>query len=71
MPAAAHEATAPGTPTPDMAMSHLDVPDRMHRLLVDGAEALIGCTKNDPEEVELAALADLRQAWISAVAGDR
>jgi hypothetical protein len=45
-------------------MSHLaEVTDSMHRLLVERADALMGCTENSPKEVELAALTDVIEAY--------
>jgi hypothetical protein len=68
MTTAAKKATARGA-TPTEAVSHLgEVTDRMHGLLMDRADALMGCTENSPEEAELAALTDVidayeRQRW--------
>ena len=46
------------------AVSHLaDVTDRMHGLLMDRADALMGCSENSPEEAELAALTDVIKAY--------
>ena len=46
------------------AVSHLaDVTDRMHGLLMERADALMGCTENSPEEAELAALTDVIEAY--------
>ncbi|HEX2336808.1 MAG TPA: hypothetical protein VHI72_10055 [Hyphomicrobiaceae bacterium] len=46
------------------AVSHLaDVTDRMHGLLTERADTLMGCTENSPEEAELAALADVIEAY--------
>jgi len=46
MPTAATKAPARGT-NPTEAVSHLaDVTDRMHGLLVERADALLGCTEN-------------------------
>jgi len=46
------------------AVSHLaEVTDRMHGLLMDRADALMGCTENSPEEAELAALTDVIEAY--------
>ena len=46
------------------ALSHLaDVTDRMHGLLMERADALMGCTENSPEEAELAALTDVIEAY--------
>jgi len=50
-------------------VSHLaEVTDRLHGLLMDRVDALIGCTENSPEEAELVALTDVieaceRQRW--------
>ena len=68
MPTAAKKATARGA-NPTDAVSHLaDLTDRMHGLLMERADALMGCTENSPEEAELAALSDVidayeRQRW--------
>jgi hypothetical protein len=63
MPTAANKATARGA-NPTEAVSHLaDVTDRMHGLLVDRADALMGCTENSPEEAELEALTDVIEAY--------
>ncbi len=60
---AAKEATTRGA-NPTEALSHLaDVTDRMHGLLMDRADALMGCTENSPEEAELAALTDVIEAY--------
>jgi hypothetical protein len=37
--------------------------DRMHALLVQRADELMGCTENSPEEAELAALTDVIGAY--------
>ena len=37
--------------------------DAMHALLVKRADELMGCTENSPEEAELAALADVIEAY--------
>jgi len=39
------------------------VTDRMHAVLVQRADELLGCTKNSPEEAELAALTDVIEAY--------
>jgi len=41
------------------------VTDAMHALLVKRADELMGCTENSPEEAELAALADVLEAYES------
>ena len=62
-------ATAPKKTTaraayPTDALSHLaDVTDRMHGLLMERADALMGCTENSPEEAELEALTDVIEAY--------
>jgi hypothetical protein len=45
-----------------------EVTDKMHGLLMDRADALMGCVEGSPEEAELAALTDViesyeRQRW--------
>ena len=63
MPTAAKKATARST-NPTEAVSHLaKVTDRMHGLLMDRADALMGCTENSPEVAELAALTDIVEAY--------
>ena len=39
------------------------VTDRMHALLVQRADQLMGCTENSPEETELAALTDVIEPY--------
>ena len=57
MPTAAKKAPARGA-NPSAAVSHLaDVTDRMHGLLMERADPLMGCTENGPEE------AYERQRW--------
>ena len=63
MSAAAKKTTACAAYLID-AVSHLaDVTDRMHGLLMERADALMDCTKNSPEEAELAALTDVIEAY--------
>jgi hypothetical protein len=63
MATAAKKATARGT-NPSDAVSRLSgVTDDMHRLLVERADALMGCTEDSPEEAELAALTDVIEAY--------
>jgi hypothetical protein len=63
MPTSAKKATARGA-NPTEAVSHLaDVTDRMHGLLMERADALMGCTENSPEEAELSALTDVIEAY--------
>ena len=62
MPTAAKKTTTRAYPTD--AVYHLaDVTDRMHGLLMERADALVGCTENSPEEAELAALTDVIEAY--------
>ena len=63
MTAAAKKTTTHDANSTD-AVSHLvDVTDRMHALLMDRADALMGCTESSPEEAELAALTDVIEAY--------
>lgn len=56
------EATARGANSTDAVLHLAEVTDRMHGLLVERADALMGCTENSPEEAELAALTDVIEA---------
>ena len=68
MPTAMKKATARGA-NPTEAVSHLvGVTDRMHGMLMDRADALMGCLEGSAEEAELAMLTDIivayeRQRW--------
>ena len=63
MPTAAKKATARSA-NPTEAVSHLaDVTDRMHGLLMDRADALMGCVEASAEEAELATLTDIIEAY--------
>jgi hypothetical protein len=63
MPTAAKKATARGT-DPTAVVSHLeDVTDRMHGLLMERADALMGCLEGSAEEAELAMLTDVIEAY--------
>jgi hypothetical protein len=42
-----------------------EVTDKMHGLLMDRADALMGCVEGSPEEAELAALTDIIEAYES------
>jgi hypothetical protein len=65
MPTAAKKATARGA-NPTDAVSHLaDVTDRMHGLLMERADALMGCLEGSAEEAELAAPTDIIEAYES------
>ena len=49
---------------PTEALERLEkVTDVMHAMLVQRADALMGCTENSPEEAELAALTDVIEAY--------
>jgi len=41
----------------------VNLTDRMHGLLMDRADALMGCTENSPEKAELAALTNVIEAY--------
>jgi hypothetical protein len=59
-------ALRPGWAGWHLALWHLaDVTDRMHALLMDRADALMGCVEVSPEEAELAALTDIIEAYES------
>ena len=46
------------------AVSHLaDVTDRIHGLLMERADALMGCLEGSAEEAELAMLTDIIEAY--------
>ena len=63
MPTAAKKAPARGA-NPTEAVSHLaDVTDRMHGLLMERADTLMGGTENSPEKAELAALTEVIEAY--------
>ena len=63
MPTAAKEVIARGA-HPTEPVSHLaDVTDRMHGLLMDRADALMGCIEGSAEEAELAMLTDIIEAY--------
>ena len=61
----------------DAVMRLSEVTDKMHGLLKDRADALVGCVEGSPEEAELAALIDViesyeRQRWPSGkIAGGK
>ena len=40
-----------------------EVTDKMHGLLLDPTDALMGCVEGNPEEAELAALADVIERY--------
>ena len=40
-----------------------EVTDKMHGLLLDRTDALMGCVEGNPEEAELAALADVIERY--------
>jgi hypothetical protein len=42
-----------------------EVTDKMHGLLMDRADALMGCVEGSPEEAELASLTDIIEAYES------
>jgi hypothetical protein len=63
MPTATKKATARGA-NPTEAVSHLgEVTDRMHGLLMERADALMGCLEGSAEEAELATLTDILEAY--------
>jgi hypothetical protein len=63
MPTAAKKATARGA-DPTEAVLHLaDVTDRMHGVLMDRADALMGCVEGSAEEAELEMLTDVIEAY--------
>jgi hypothetical protein len=62
MPTAAKKATAPSNATEAVSLL-VDVTDRMHGLLMERAEALMGCSENSPEEAELEALTNVIEAY--------
>jgi hypothetical protein len=72
MPRAAKKATARGA-NPGEEVSHLaEVTDRMHGLLMERADALMGCLEGSAEEAELAMLTDIHRGLrTSALAGGK
>jgi hypothetical protein len=67
--AVARKAKQASSDKPAEPVAHLTaVTDQMHGLLMDRADALMGCVEGSPEEAELAALTDViesyeRQRW--------
>ena len=57
------DAFAHGDFTPDWAQLLQTPADKMHALLVERADALMGCTEGSPEEAELATLTDAIEAY--------
>jgi len=63
MPTAAKKVTARSS-DPTATVSHLaDVTDKMHAMLMDRADALMGYVEGSAEEAELATLSDLIEAY--------
>jgi hypothetical protein len=48
-----------------------EVTDQMHGLLMDRADALMGCVEGSPQEAELAALTDVIEAYELQPVADR
>jgi hypothetical protein len=63
MTTAAKKATAHGANSTDAVLHLQEITDQIHALLMDRADALMGCTENSPEETELAALTDVIEAY--------
>ena len=57
------DAFAHGGFTPAWAELLQTPADKMHALLVERADALMGCTEGSPEEAELATLTDAIEAY--------
>src|SRR5262245_5007685 len=62
-PTATKKAAAVAASATDAVSRLADVTDGMHGLLMERADALMGCTENSPEEAELAALTDVIEAY--------
>jgi hypothetical protein len=63
MSTAAKKTTASAAYIIDAVSRLADVTDRMHGLLMERADTLMGCTENSSEEAELAALTDVIEAY--------
>jgi len=63
MPTAAKKATTRNANPTDAVSRLADVTDRMHGLLMDRADALMGCVEGSAEEAELAMLTDIIEAY--------
>jgi hypothetical protein len=57
------DAFAPGGWTSPAAAPLQTPADKMHALLVERADALMGCTEGSPEETELATMTDASEAY--------
>jgi hypothetical protein len=57
------DAFAHGGLTPAWAELLQTPADKMHALLIERADALMGCTEGSPEEAELATLTDAIEAY--------
>jgi hypothetical protein len=63
MPTAAKKVPARGATATEAVSLLSEATDRMHALLTERADALMGCAENSPEEAELAALTDAIEAY--------
>ena len=63
MPTVITKMTAVGANPRETVSQLVELTDRMHGLLMDRADALMGCTENSPEDAELAALTDVIEAY--------
>jgi len=61
---AARKKIRPSSTSSTEAMAHLaDLADRMHQLLAQRADDLMGCVKGSAEDKELAAITDALEAY--------